>query len=390
MLVASQFAVAVPLLIGAGLLLTSFARLQRVDPGIDRDNLLTARISLPRATYSDAPAMEAAFWEQLMDRVGALPGVVAVGSGSSRPPDYIGMINNFNLEDKPTPPEQAEPVAPWPVVSPEFFHALGIPLIRGRMFDESDRPGAPRVALVDQAWVRRFFPGEDPIGRRLHSGGCNRPDCPWLTVIGVVGDVKYMGLDDPGWGTIYQPVLQNTWWSRILFVRTATDPLSVVPAVRAIVRELDLTLPLSEVATMEELMESALDSPRNFLAMIAGFATVALLLAAIGIYGVMSYFVQQHTRDIGIRMALGGGPESVLRLIVGRGMRLVVLGIAIGVGGALALTRFMASMLFEVSPTDGVTFAGVTVGLVATALLACVIPARRAAGVDPAATLREE
>jgi putative ABC transport system permease protein len=330
-LVASQFAVAVPLLIGAGLLLTSFTKLQRVDPGIDQNNLITARISLPRATYMDAPAMEAAFWGQLTERVGALPGVVAVGSGSSRPPDDLGMINNFNLEDKPAPPDQAEPVAPWPVVSPEFFQALGIPLIRGRMFDERDRADAPRVVLVDQAWVRRFFPGEDPIGKRLHSGGCNRPDCPWLTVIGVVGDAKYMGLDDPGWGTIYQPVLQNTWWSRILFVRTTGDPLSVVPAVRTIVRELDPTLPLSQVATMDELMANALDAPRNFLALIAGFAAVALMLAAIGIYGVMSYFVQQHTRDIGIRMALGGRPAAVLRLIVGRGMRLVILGIAIDV-----------------------------------------------------------
>jgi putative ABC transport system permease protein len=300
------------------------------------------------------------------------------------------MLNNFNLEDKPTPPDQAEPVVPWPVVSPGYFEALGIPLLTGRWFDERDRDGAPQVAIVDRAWTERFFPDEDPIGKRFHSGGCNRPDCPWTTVIGVVGDVKYQGLDIPAQGTIYQPVLQNTWWGRILFVRTAGDPVSVLPAIRTIVRDLDPALPLSNVATMDELMQDALDSPRNTLGLIAAFAAVALLLAAIGIYGVMSYFVQQHTRDIGVRIAMGASAMKVLRQTVGQGMRIAVLGIAIGLGAALALTRFMTSLLFEVSATDTVTFASITVGLVATALVAIAVPAQRAARIDPATTLREE
>jgi putative ABC transport system permease protein len=300
------------------------------------------------------------------------------------------MTNNFNLEDDPTPPDRAEPVVPWPIVSPSYFRTLGIPLIRGRVFDERDRGGAPQVAVVDQAWVRTFSSGKDPIGRRLYSGGCNRPDCPLTTVIGVVGDVRYLGLDVPSQGTIYQPLAQVTWWAQILLVRTTGDPHSVLPAIRDIVRDVDPALPIAFVATIDELMQEALRTPRNFLSVITAFAAVALLLAAIGIYGVMSYFVEHHTRDIGIRMALGGSRGAVSRLVVWKGMRLVVLGVVIGIGGALALTRLLSGMLFEVSPTDTTAFVCVTAGLVATAFLACAVPARRAAGVDPAATLREE
>ncbi len=389
MLVTFQFAVAVPLLIGAGLLLTSFTNLQRVDPGIETDHLLTMRVSLPRTTYEE-PAAVNAFWNEITERLEAHPEVIAVGHGSGRPPQEVDMLNNFNLEDKPTPTDQAEPVVPWPVVSRDYFRTLGIPLLKGRLFDERDRDGAPSVAVVDQAWAARFFPNEDPIGRRFRSGGCNRPDCPWTTVIGVVGNVKFTGLDIPAQGTIYEPQLQNTWWGQVLFVRTAGDTDSVLPAIRAIVRELDPALPISSVATMDELMQNALDSPRNTLSLIAAFAAVALLLAAIGIYGVMSYFVQQHTRDIGIRLALGAGPAAVLRLIVGKGLRVVVVGVAIGVSAALWLTRFMTSILFEVSATDTVTFVSVTAGLVVTAAIAVTLPARRAARVDPATTLREE
>ena len=389
MLVGFQFAIALPLLIGAGLLLASFTKLQRVDPGIDTDHLLTMRISLPRSTYEDPAAVDA-FWDEVTGRIGALPGVVAAGHGSGRPPEEVDMLNNFNLEEKPTPSDQAEPVVPWPVVSPDYFRTLGIPLLKGRLFDERDRDGAPSVAVVDQAWTERFFPGEDPIGKRFHSGGCNEPDCPWTSVIGVVGDVKYMGLDVPAQGTVYEPQLQNTWWGQILFVRTTGDPASFLPAIRTIVREVDPTLPIANVATMDELMQNALDSPRNLLSLIAGFASVALLLAAIGIYGVMSYFVQRHRRDIGIHLALGAGPRAVSRLIVGKGMRVVTLGVVVGVGVALVLTRFMTSILFEVSATDMTTFVGVTSGLLVTALIAVTLPARRAARVDPTTTLREE
>ena len=313
MLVAFQFAIALPLLIGAGLLLTSFAKLNRVDPGIETDHLLTMRISLPRSTY-DEPAAVDAFWDEVTGRIGALPGVVAAGHGSGRPPEEVDMLNNFNLEEKPTPSDQAEPVVPWPVVSPDYFRTLGIPLLKGRLFDERDRDGAPSVAVVDQAWAERFFPGEDPIGKRFHSGGCNEPDCPWTSVIGVVGEVKYTGLDVPAQGTVYEPQLQNTWWAQILFVRTTGDPASFLPAIRTIVREVDPALPIANVATMDELMQNALDSPRNLLSLIAGFASVALLLAAIGIYGVMSYFVQQaqarHRHPLGFGCRTESGVAS--------------------------------------------------------------------------------
>jgi predicted permease len=389
LIVALQLAVAVPLLVGAGLLLTSYLRLRGVDPGINRDNLLTMRISLPRTAYPDPHAVEA-FWEQATARVRALPGVVEVGQGTGRPPQGVGMENNFNMEDDPTPADQAEPVVPWPVVSPGYFQTLGIPLLQGRRFDEGDRDGGEPVAIVDQAWVRRFSPAQDPIGRRFYSGGCNRPECPLTTVVGVVGDVSYKGLDAPPQGTIYEPLLQNTWWSRNLFVRTGGDPLLLVPEIRTIVRQIDATVPLAEIATMEELMQEALATPRGLLGLIAAFAAIALLLATIGIYGVMSFFVQQHTRDIGIRIALGGSSLAVSRLVIARGMRMVVLGVVLGIAGALVLTRYLTSMLYQVSANDSATYVTVTALLTVTAFLACLLPAQRAARLDPVTTLRNE
>jgi putative ABC transport system permease protein len=397
-LVTLQFAVAVPLLIGAGLLLNSFAKLQRVDPGVDTENVLTVSISLPRASYPDVDSV-IAFWDQITARIRALAGVIEVGQGTGKPVWGAGIVNNINLEDKPTPPDQTQPTVPWPIVTPEYFAALRIPLIRGRMFDERDRLDSPFVALVDQAWVRRFFPGEDPIGKRFREGGCETPDCPWVTVIGVVGDVKYAGLDDPGEeGTIYTPL--SIWPAvsftpkvssyRYLFVRTAADPVSLMPMVRDVVRAVDPALVLAEMATMDQVIRDTLDSPRNFLALVGAFAAVALLLAAIGIYGVMAYFVQQRSREMAIRIALGGGPTKVLGLVVRQGMLLALAGVAVGVGGALLLTRFMSSVLFEVAATDPSTFVAVSLAVAATALAACFVPARRAARLNPAVLLREE
>ena len=385
-LVVTQFAVAAPLLIGAGLLIASLAKLQRVDPGFDTRKLLTAAISLPAAAYPDTSEVRA-FWDQFQARVVALPGVEAVGFANSRPPTQLNVINNFNLEDHPTPPGEIQPTSPWVSASPEYFNVLGISLIRGRMFDDRDWTSGVAVVLVDQTWANRFFPNESAVGKRFGDGGSPS----WTTIIGVVSNVKYMGLENPNAdGAVYQPMPPSGYRFRYVFARTAVDPFSVLPAVRQIVRELDSSLPVSAVATADELMADSLQQPRYLAILVGAFAAVALVLSVIGIYGVMAYFVQQHRRDIGIRIALGGGPSSVLQLVVRQGMSLVAVGTALGVVAALALTRYMSTLLFEVGATDATTFAVVSLGMLGTAVIACYLPARRAAGVDPARTLREE
>ncbi|MEE9293614.1 MAG: ABC transporter permease, partial [Phycisphaerae bacterium] len=329
-----------------------------------------------------------AFWREALTRINALPGVQAVASADGRPTREINMTNNFDLEDKPTPPGQSQPTTPWVGVTPGYFETLRIPLLEGRVFDERDNADAPPVAVVDQAWARRFFPNDDAVGKRFYSGGCTT--CPMFTVVGVVGDVKHTGLDAVNEGTVYWPLTLGTSRSRFILARTGADAMSALPSIRQIVRELDPALPLSRIATTDELISESMDTPRYLTILVAAFAAVALLLSIIGIYGVMSYFVQQHTRDIGIRIALGGGPSNVIRMVVRQGMQIVTFGMVVGIAGALLLTRYMSSVLFEVGATDPVTFALVSVVMLGVALLACFVPARRAAGVDPASTLRED
>lgn len=394
-LVAAQFAVATPLLIASALLLASLGKLQRVDPGFDPENVLTAALLLPAERYAD-PADVRAFWERARREVEALPGVVGVAFADGRPPRGVGNVNNFDLEDDPTPPGESQPVAPWVTASPEYFEVMGIPLLAGRGFDERDAaPDAPEVVIVDQAWADRYFPGQEVLGRRLHEGGSPT----WTTVVGVVSEVKYMGLDQPDQGTVYWPMAQRSASSPIerfssrfayFVVRTAVDPLTVLAPLRQVVRGLDPELPLEEIATVEELLADSLEVPRLLSALVAAFAAASLLLSVIGIYGVMSYFVQQHTREIGIRLALGGQPRTVRRLVVGRGLRVVGLGVVAGLGAALALTGSLSSLLFGVAATDPPTYLGVAAAMLGAALVACLVPARRAAAVDPATTLRAE
>jgi predicted permease len=386
-LVVAQFAIVAPLLIGAGLLLGSLARLQRVDPGIDTRNLLSFSAFLPAATYPDSSTV-GPFWDEALSRIRALPGVQGATLGSARPPGDLPVTNNFNLEDKPTPPDQSQPDVPWVSIMPEYFETLGIPLLEGRTFDDQDRTGAPPVAVVDQAWATRFFPEGGAVGRRFRSGGSTTD--PWTTVVGVVGDVKYTGLESMDEGTIYVTRLGGTYRFGYFLVRTAADPMSILPAVKNVMQDLGPTIPLADMATIDGLVGSSLDSQRYLTLLVSLFAVASLVLSVIGIYGVMANFVQRHTRDIGIRIALGGRPSMVVRAVVGRGVRLVGIGIAIGLVGALILTRSMRSLLFGVSPTDPLTFFGVPAVMLVVVLLACLVPAGRAAGVDPARTLRVE
>jgi len=385
-LVASQFAIATPLLVVAGLLLASLSALGRVDLGFDTRNLVTGSLLLPPSEY---PAERAAsFWHELQRRVEAIPGVSAVAYADGRPPNGVGNHNNFDLEDAPTPAGQSQPVVPWVGVSPDYFKLLGLQLLEGRLLDDRDSlPTAESVIVVDRAWARRFFPNGSAVGRRLKNGGCTT--CAWTVVVGVVTAVKYDGLDRPDNGTVYSPwnPQLNTYY---LIARTGVAATTIVPQLRDAVRRLDADLPLSEVATMDDLVDQSLTRPRSLSVLVVAVAAVALLLSLIGIYGVMAYYVQQHAKDIGIRLALGGSRGDLFRLVVGQGMTVVAGGVALGLLAALLLTRAMSSLLFGVGAADLSTFAAAAALMTVVAFAACALPAHRAVGVEPAAVLRDE
>jgi predicted permease len=396
LLVASQFAIATPLLIVAGLLLLSLERRRAVDVGFDTERVLTGGILLPAAQYRE-PGRIATFWDELERRVAALPGVAAVSFADGRAPIDVGNWNNFDLEQHPTPPGESQPVTPWVAVTPEYFDVLGLTLLEGRLLDDRDAlPGDPNAAnqglatvVVDRAWAQRFFPRESAVGKRFREGGCT--DCPWTTVVGVVSEVKYAGVDQPDPGTVYWPMnAVNRGGSRYLVLRASGDPAALAPAVRRVLRELDPSLPLSDVATVDSLVEGSLTTSRSLSLLLISLAGVALVLSIVGIYGVMAYYVEQHTKEISIRLALGGLPRDVLRLVMGQGMKVVAAGVLFGLLAALGAARALGSLLFEVGAADPTTYAAVGSALLAIAVLACFVPARRAVAVQPAAVLRND
>jgi predicted permease len=391
-LVGSQYAIATPLLVVAGLLLSSLHQLARVDLGFDSRNLISGSIALPPAQY-DGPARVADFWDDLRRRIEALPGVAEVAFADGRPPNDAGNFNNFDLEAFPTPRGQSQPVTPWIAVSREYFRLLGLTVVDGRLFDERDGRG-PNVeaVVVDRAWAARFFPNESAVGKRFRQGGCSA--CPWTTVVGVVSDVKYAGLDKPDEGSVYSPMpgresLRPARF-RYVLVRTSSDAAPVLPVLQRVVRQLDPSLPFSNVATIDELVAQSLQRPRSLSLLIGSLAAVALILSIVGVYGVMAYYVQQHMKDICIRLALGGSPGEVLRLIVGQGLKVVAAGVAVGFLIALVTARLMSSLLFGVGSADAVTLGVIGALLIGVALVACLLPARRAIGLQPAAVLRNE
>jgi putative ABC transport system permease protein len=386
LLVGVQFAVATPLLIAAGLLVVTLGALGRVDVGFDTRNILTGGIQLPASAYGE-PDRAIAFWDDLERQVEELPGVTGVAYADGRPPDDVGNYNNFDLEEFPATSGQPQPVTAWVGVTPDYFRLLGLTLLQGKIYDEAEgRKERIESIVVDRAWATRFFPGQSAVGKRLKEGGCSQ--CPWTTVIGVVSDVKYAGLQTPDRGSVYYPLGGDRF--RYLVLRTRTDPAGVLPGVRQAVRDLDAGLPLSDVATIDDLVGQSLQQPRSLSLLIGSLAVVALVLSTIGIYGVMAYYVQQHTKDIGIRVALGGSRGALFRLIVGQGMKVVSVGIGFGLVAALLITRLMSSLLFGVDPADVWTFAAVGLILASAAVLACVIPARRAVSLEPATVLRNE
>jgi putative ABC transport system permease protein len=385
MLVGAQFAIATPLLVVAGLLLASLDELRRVDLGFDTRNVLTASIQLPASQYPEPPRI-VAFYDELQRRLERLPGVAGVAFADGRPPNDVGNFNNFDLEEFPTPPGQSQPVTPWVGVSPEYFRLLGLDLLEGRLLVKEDvRDDRIERVVVDRAWARRFFPSGSAVGKRFREGGCTT--CEWTTVVGVVSEVKYAGLDQPDQGTVYTLLGSRT---RNVLLRTSIDPVELIPAVRRAVRELDPTLPVSSIATVDQLITRSLQTPRSLSVLVGSLAGVALVLSVIGIYGVMSYYVQQHLKEIGIRLALGGRRADVLRLILRQGLTIVFAGIVVGLVSALFVTRLMSTLLFGVGAIDPSTFAGAGAFLLAMALIGCLVPAHRAMGLEPAAVLRNE
>jgi len=383
-LVGSQFAIVTPLLVVAGLLAGTLHELGRVNLGFDSHGVIAGMLQLPAARYSRAGAADS-FWEQLQRRVEAVPGVTGVTFADGLPPDGVDNFNNFDLEDHPAGPGQSQPVTPWVSVSHEYFKVIGLPLLEGRLFDERDgRDPGVDVVVVDRSWARRFFPNTSAVGKRLKSGGC--ATCPWTTVVGVVSEVKYAGLDRPDEGTAYSPLVGGRF--RHLVLRTRTDPSGVLPEVRGIIRDLDPELPFTNVATMDDRLATALNRPRSIALLVGVVAILAVVLCTIGVYGVMSYDVQQQSREMCIRMALGGRASDVLRLVIGQGLRVVVGGVVVGLAAALFLTRLLSTLFFGVGTADPLTFIAVAVALPALALLACVVPALRAVRLEPAAVLR--
>ena len=391
-LVVGEIAMALVLLVGAGLMMKSLLRLLQTNVGFDTENLLTMGVVLSPAKYTD-PNQVINFYTQLQDRVQALPGVVGAGTVDILPLNG-GNTTRFNVDGDPIPPPGKETEANSRVVNEHYFKTIGVPLLAGRMFDERDNANAPPVVLIGKTIADRLFAGRDPVGRQLRYPSIQAPP---VTIVGVVGDVKITGLDEEIRPVLYYPWRQSGGFNTSLVVRTNTDPTSLANAVRGEIRNLDSDAAILNVNTMEGMISQTPASfIRRFPALLIGiFAGVALLLASIGIYGVVSYSVSQQIHYIGIRMALGAGPTDILRMVLRQGMILALAGVAIGVVAALALmklltTQLSTTLLYQVKITDVTTFSIVSVTLVVVALLACYLPARRATKVDPLVALRYE
>jgi predicted permease len=387
LLVTSQVAMTLVLLVGAGLLIRSFVRLVQIDPGFRPESAVAMDLSLAVPRHKEdkeGRSRLVRFYQQLIDRVGGLPGVTAAGGANRLPMTGFGANGRFLVDNNPNETGYAE----YRVASEGYFEAIGIPLIRGRMFGPADGPGSPHVAVISRSLAQKTWPDRDPIGKQIQFGNMDGDPHP-LNIVGVVGDVRDYGLDSGTLPTVYAYCFQRPLRSSFSIVARGADPGTIESAMRGELAALDPQAPAS-VRTVAQVVSSSVDSRRFSLVLFGAFAVVALALATIGIYGVVSYTVTQRSHEVGIRMALGAHGRDVLALIAGQGMLPVLAGVAIGVGASLALTRLMTGLLFGIEATDPVTFVMVAGTLVAVALLACLVPAARAARVDPMNALRAE
>lgn len=386
-LVVAEVALSMILLVGAALMIRSFLRLQQVDPGFDRRNMLASSVVLAGSRY-DSTRARMAFFEELLPRLRGLPGVTGAASSQAPPLSGSGSSSTLTIEGRPVAPGHVEE-ANWQAVTAEYVTLLGIPILRGRDLTERDVRDSLMVAVVNKTMAERYWPSEDPIGKRFRFGGADE-DAPWMTVVGVAGNVRHQRLGDPPENQVYLVYSQAPYRGMVVLMRTAGDPGPLAAAMRREVHAVDGQLPVYELQTMEDMYRSSVWEQRLYGAMFGSFAAVALVLAAVGLYGVMAYMVTLRTHEIGVRMALGAQRRDMLRLVIRRGITLTALGIAIGLVGAFAITGTLRGFLFGVTATDPVSFLGIPMVLSLVALVASWVPARRATRVDPMMALRYE
>jgi len=389
-LVVCEIAVSLMLLVSAVLLLQSFANLQRATGGFSTPprQVLTMLISPGNTKYKEASA-GLAFYNEVLRRVRSVPGVEMAALTDSLPPDRQGDADTFGIESQTLPPGEMNPIVTDATVGPDYFRALGIPLLKGRYFSDHDNEDSKPVAIVSEGFVRRFFPNQEAIGKRIRQSGPGMGNS-WLEIVGVVGNVKYLGLTvdtDPAY---YMPFAQTYGQRMFLAVRSSGDASRVAEDLRQDIQSVDPGVTLAQISTMEQAMDLSVSQPRFDTMLLVLFAGISLLLAAVGIYGLIAYSVAQRTHEIGVRMALGAARADVLRMVVRQSVSLAAIGIALGFGGAFALTRFLKTMLFGIGVTDALTFAAAPMGMLLIVLLATLLPALRAMKISPVVALRYE
>jgi putative ABC transport system permease protein len=384
-----QVALALVLLTGAGLMVQSFLRLQRVDIGFDPARVLTLEVTLSGNAYREPPAITS-FFMRTVERVRALPGVDGASMISDLFLSSTPNSTNFSIEGRPafTPAESVE--VPVDSIAPGYFATMGIPVRSGREFTGSDTAEAPAVAIINDSMAKRFWPGESPLGRRFMYGGPPAPNAPWMTIVGVVGDTRRVGYDAPIRPETYRPMAQSPNPGMLMVVRSAQDPTLLASSIRGVVASLDPSQPVHHIATVEQLLGNLTAERRLNTLLFALFAMVAALLAAAGIYGVIAYSVEQRTRELGVRLALGARPREVFTLVLREGMVLALIGVVAGVVAAFGATQVMRSLLYDTSATDPGTYAVMAVAALVVALVACLVPALRATRVDPLTALRAD
>ncbi|PYQ79438.1 MAG: hypothetical protein DMG01_08660, partial [Acidobacteria bacterium] len=379
-LIVVEVALALVLLVGAGLMTRSFAQLMRVAPGFEPSNLLAVQVYLPQTKYKDA-ASRMRFYKEALGRIDGLPGVRSAAAVSALPmyPVGIDFALPFTIEGKAAPTNGEEPRADIRIATPRYFETMKIPMVKGRSIDERDLPGRPGAMVINETMARRYFPGEDPIGRVV------RNPHGTAEVVGISGDVKHYGLDGGPRAELFMPAWQQPLNGMAFVVRTASDPTNFIEPIRRSIAAIDAEQPIFDSSAMVDVVARSVFLPRISMVLLATFAALALVLAVVGIFGVVSYSVAERTREIGVRMALGANAGDTLRLVLGRSMALVAAGTVVGLIAAVALTRAITGLLYEVSPLDPIVFVGVSIVLAAAGLLASVIPARRATRVGPVA-----
>jgi putative ABC transport system permease protein len=387
-LVMAEVALSLLLLVGAGLLIKSFMQLQRVDAGFDSSRVLTMRVSVPAARYPQ-PEQVRSFYREVLRRVSALPGVVHVGGGNGLPLSGIGGSGTTTVDKPALTQEEAGPEADQRFVTPGYFEAMGMTMVRGRAFDERDTETSQLVAIIDESMARTFFAGDDPIGQRVKLGLRSTQQQPWRTIVGVVKHVRYRTLEEPSRVQLYLPHAQLPVTGMSLAVKTNVEPRTLAAAIQREVTAIDSEQPVWSIRTMEEMTAASVMRRQLIMTLLTLFAGIALLLAAVGIYGVISYWVTQRSHEIGIRVAIGASRLDVLKMVMGQSLSVVLLGVAAGLGGAIVLTRLMATLLFDVSALDVPTFATYSAGLILVGLIASYLPARRATRIDPMKVLRQ-